>query len=48
MAGVSFVLAVQLSGLAGSAVWTNPNVGGLTAAFVAFIVVLVVRGTTRK
>jgi solute:Na+ symporter, SSS family len=48
VAGVSFVLAVQLSGLAGSAVWTNPNVGGLTAAFLAFIVVLVVRGATRK
>jgi SSS family solute:Na+ symporter len=48
VAGVSFVLAVQLSGSAGGAVWTNPNVGGLTAAFVAFVIVLVVRGATRK
>jgi solute:Na+ symporter, SSS family len=48
VAGVSFVLAVQLSGLAGTAVWTNPNVGGLTVAFLAFVVVLVVRGATRK
>jgi SSS family solute:Na+ symporter len=30
--GVSFVLAVQLSGQAGRAVWSNPNVGGLAAA----------------
>jgi SSS family solute:Na+ symporter len=42
-AGVSFVLAVQLSGQAGLAVWTNPNVGGLTAAGLAFLIVLIVR-----
>jgi SSS family solute:Na+ symporter len=47
-AGVSFVLAVQLSGQAGRAVWTNPNVGGLTAAGMAFVVVMVVRGILRK
>jgi SSS family solute:Na+ symporter len=43
VAGVSFVLAVQLSGREGQAVWTNPNVGGLTAAGVACVVVLVLR-----
>jgi hypothetical protein len=37
------VLAVQLSGQAGLAVWTNPNVGGLTAAGLAFLIVLIVR-----
>jgi solute:Na+ symporter, SSS family len=48
VAGVSFVLAVQLSGQAGRAVWTNPNVGGLTAAGLAFLVVMAVRGMSRK
>lgn len=47
-AGVSFVLAVQFSGQAGRAVWTNPNVGGLTAAAVAFGVVMLVRRMTRN
>lgn len=41
--GVSFVLAVQLSGQAGRAVWTNPNVGGLTAAALAGLLVMLVR-----
>lgn len=41
--GVSFVLAVQLSGQAGRAVWTNPNVGGLTAAALAFGTVMMLR-----
>jgi SSS family solute:Na+ symporter len=41
--GVSFVLAVQLSGQAGRAVWTNPNVGGLTAAALACGLVMIVR-----
>jgi len=48
VAGVSFVLAVQLSGQAGRAVWTNPNVGGLTAAALAFGVVMLWRRMTRK
>jgi len=43
VAGVSFVLAVQLSGQAGRAVWTNPNVGGLTVAALAFLAVMAVR-----
>jgi SSS family solute:Na+ symporter len=41
--GVSFVLAVQLSGLAGRAVWTNPNVGGLTAAALGCLLVMLLR-----
>jgi hypothetical protein len=47
VAGVSFVLAVQFSGQAGRAVWTNPNVGGLAMAALAFVVVMVVRGARR-
>ena len=43
MGGVSFVLAVQVSGRAGTAVWTNPNVGGLTMAALGLLVVMVVR-----
>lgn len=38
--GVTFVLAVQFSGLAGTALWTNPNVGGLAAAGLALLAVL--------
>lgn len=41
--GVSFVLAIQASGKAGTAVWTNPNVGGLTMAALGLLVVMVVR-----
>jgi len=41
--GVSFVLAMQVSGKAGTAVWTNPNVGGLTLAAVGLLVMMVVR-----
>ena len=41
--GVSFVLAMQASGKAGTAVWTNPNVGGLTMAALGLLVVMVVR-----
>ncbi len=41
--GVSFVLAVQISGEAGRAVWTNPNVGGLATAALASVVVMVLR-----
>jgi SSS family solute:Na+ symporter len=41
--GVTFVLTVQLSGVSGQAVWTNPNVGGLTAAALACLLVMVVR-----
>ena len=48
VAGVSFVLAVQFSGLAGRAVWTNPNVGGLAAAGLAFVVVMVARGRSTR
>lgn len=48
VAGVSFVLAVQFSGQAGRAVWTNPNVGGLTAAALALLAVMAVRGITRR
>lgn len=44
VAGVSFVLVVQLSGQAGRAVWTNPNVGGLLAAGLAFLIVMALRG----
>ena len=47
VAGVSFVLAVQLSGQAGRAVWTNPNVGGLIAAAAACGLVLVLRRRAR-
>ncbi|MEZ5286236.1 MAG: sodium:solute symporter family protein [Vicinamibacterales bacterium] len=47
VSGVAFVLAVQLSGRAGQAVWTNPNVGGLTAAAAAFTVVMLVRRARR-
>ncbi|MCC7124320.1 MAG: sodium:solute symporter family protein [Acidobacteria bacterium] len=43
VAGVSFVLAVQLSGQAGRAVWTNPNVGGLTVAALGCLLVLALR-----
>ena len=45
--GVSFVLAMQVSGKAGTAVWTNPNVGGLTVAAAALLVMLVVRRPPR-
>jgi SSS family solute:Na+ symporter len=48
IAGVSFVLATQFSGRAGQAVWTNPNVGGLTAAGLACVIVLVMRNAKRK
>ena len=41
--GVSFVLAMQVSGKAGTAVWTNPNVGGLTLAAAGLLVMMVVR-----
>ena len=37
------VLAMQASGRAGTAVWTNPNVGGLTMAALGLLVVMVVR-----
>lgn len=47
VAGVSFVLAVQLSGQAGRAVWTNPNVGGLIAAAAACGLVLILRRRAR-
>lgn len=47
VAGVSFVLAVQLSGRAGQAVWTNPNVGGLAMAGLALVVVMVIRSGRR-
>jgi len=46
--GVSFVLAVQLSGQAGRAVWTNPNVGGLTAAALGCLVVMAVRAGFKR
>lgn len=45
--GVSFVLAMQMSGTAGTAVWTNPNVGGLTVAAGALLLMLVVRRPPR-
>lgn len=45
--GVSFVLAMQMSGKAGTAVWTNPNVGGLTVAAGALLLMLVVRRPPR-
>jgi solute:Na+ symporter, SSS family len=48
VAGVAFVLSIQLSGLAGKAVWSNPNVGGLTVAGLAFLLVFVARGAARK
>jgi SSS family solute:Na+ symporter len=48
VAGVGFVLAVQVSGQAGRAVWTNPNVGGLAAAALAFGIVLMFRRPGRK
>jgi solute:Na+ symporter, SSS family len=41
--GVTFVLAVQLSGEAGRAVWSNPNVGGLAVAALALVAVMAVR-----
>jgi solute:Na+ symporter, SSS family len=47
VAGVSFVLAVQLSGRAGQAVWTNPNVGGLAMAGLALVVVMIIRSGRR-
>jgi SSS family solute:Na+ symporter len=47
VAGVSFVAIVQLSGQSGRAVWTNPNVGGLAAAALAFLVVMMLRGARR-
>lgn len=47
VAGVSFVLAVQFSGQADRAVWTNPNVGGLTMAALACLMVLLIRGRRR-
>jgi SSS family solute:Na+ symporter len=46
--GVSFVLAVQLSGQAGRAVWTNPNVGGLTAAALGCLAVMAVRAGFKR
>jgi SSS family solute:Na+ symporter len=45
--GVSFVLAVQLSGQAGRAVWSNPNVGGLAAAALACAGTLALRRSAR-
>lgn len=48
LAGVAFVLVVQISGQAGRSVWTNPNVGGLLAAGLAFAFMMTRRGVARR
>jgi len=46
--GITFVLAVQLSGQAGTALWTNPNVGGLAVAALALLGVLILRSRSNS
>lgn len=46
-AGVTFVAAVQVMGLSGRALWTNPNIGGLAASVLACLLVMMVRRQSR-